>query len=53
MIVTADGLSVSRDRLLLLLLLLWGFHHTKRATEHGGILSGKPVPVTTEGMNES
>jgi len=44
MVVPADGLSVSRDRLL----LLRGFHHTKRVTEWSGIPSGKPVPVTTE-----
>jgi len=49
MVVPADGLSVSRDRLL----LLRGFHHTKSVTEWSGIPSGKPVPVTTEWMNES
>jgi len=46
-VLPADSLSVSRDRLLLLLLLR-GFHHTKRVTEWSGIPSGKPVPVTTE-----
>jgi hypothetical protein len=47
-VLPADSLSVSRDRLLLLLLLQRGFYHTKRVTEWSGILSGKPVPVTTE-----